>query len=177
MPDCSQQPSSFWALCCKHNCVSASLMLTSLLCCNLQLMENLNFPQALEEINQAAKWLREQGAPKVSQGDCMSISGPATLHELPASVCSANPQCAAYSLVPVEEVDARERMQRGVFHESTADLALHVERRLADGLSQLQIVGAPHRTFQTCMCSCTCFACWHMLLQINRANSWASHTT
>ena len=28
-------------------------------------MGNLDFPQAVEEIKQAAKWLREQGAPKV----------------------------------------------------------------------------------------------------------------
>lgn len=31
----------------------------------MQLMGNLDFPQAVEEIKQAAKWLREQGAPKV----------------------------------------------------------------------------------------------------------------
>ena len=28
-------------------------------------MDNLDFPQAVEEIKQAATWLREQGAPKV----------------------------------------------------------------------------------------------------------------
>ena len=33
--------------------------------CAMQLMGNLDFPQAVEEIKQAAKWLREQGAPKV----------------------------------------------------------------------------------------------------------------
>lgn len=32
----------------------------------LQLMGNLDFPQAVEEIKQAAKWLKEQGAPKVA---------------------------------------------------------------------------------------------------------------
>ena len=31
----------------------------------LQLMGDLDFPQAVEEIKQAAKWLREEGAPKV----------------------------------------------------------------------------------------------------------------
>lgn len=36
------------------------------------LMGNLDFPQAVEEIKQAAKWLREQGAPKVGcMGFCM----------------------------------------------------------------------------------------------------------
>lgn len=34
--------------------------------CAVQLMGNLDFPQAVEEIKQAAKWLKEQGAPKVS---------------------------------------------------------------------------------------------------------------
>ena len=29
-------------------------------------MGNLDFPQAVEEIKQAAKWLKEQGAPKVA---------------------------------------------------------------------------------------------------------------
>lgn len=33
--------------------------------CVVQLMGNLDFPQAVEEIKQAAKWLKEQGAPKV----------------------------------------------------------------------------------------------------------------
>jgi len=35
------------------------------ICC-VQLMGNLDFPQAVEEIQQAAKWLKEQGAPKVA---------------------------------------------------------------------------------------------------------------
>ncbi len=35
------------------------------LCC-VQLMGNLDFPQAVEEIKQAAQWLKEQGAPKVA---------------------------------------------------------------------------------------------------------------
>ncbi|DBA68944.1 hypothetical protein WJX79_005797 [Trebouxia sp. C0005] len=36
------------------------------------LMGNLDFPQAVEEIKQAAKWLKEQGAPKVGcMGFCM----------------------------------------------------------------------------------------------------------
>jgi hypothetical protein len=32
----------------------------------VQLMENLDFKQAVDEITTAAKWLRENGAPKVN---------------------------------------------------------------------------------------------------------------
>lgn len=35
------------------------------LCLTLQLMDNLDFPNAVKEIGQAAKYLKETGAPKV----------------------------------------------------------------------------------------------------------------
>lgn len=50
-------------------------------------MENLDFPQAVEEIKQAANWLREQGAPKVR----MTVS-------VVQAVCVASNYCKMSSI-------------------------------------------------------------------------------
>ena len=50
-----------------HECMSCSVV--------VQLMENLDFKQAVSEITAAAKWLREKGAPKVC---CSSLQCTAT---------------------------------------------------------------------------------------------------
>ena len=59
---------------------------------HLQLMENLDFPQAVEEIKQAAKWLREQGAPKVR----MTVS-------VVQAVCVAS-NCCKMSSIQLQQI-------------------------------------------------------------------------
>ena len=50
---------------CTATCTTHGALPGSKLDLHPQLMGNLDFPQAVEEIKHAAKWLREQGAPKV----------------------------------------------------------------------------------------------------------------
>ena len=49
----------------QHLVAGCPASLSEAIRCPMQLMGNLDFPQAVEEIQQAVKWLREQGAPKV----------------------------------------------------------------------------------------------------------------